>query len=261
MLNWRGSNWVKVHRPDLFTDRDHRKTLLNAISEEASKAGMSLIANTPTLESAKDVLRAGAKLFVYPVEDTLIDQEFIDLAKKNNLVYTPAFEAGTGRKDIQARSFDENRLPLHCVDSQTRLKAFYTDSLPASTADASIIPDQAEKIRKIREQNFRRIVEAGITMAVGSSSGAPLTLHGPATINEIMAMEKAGLSPMQTIVSATKNGAEALGLKNIGTLQKGKRADMLILNANPLDGISNIHNMELIIKEGKIWQRDLLEYE
>lgn len=170
MLNWKESEWVKVHRPDGIKDKTRRLKLLDSISEEANNAGMSLIANTPTLESAKDILRAGASLFIYPVEDTLVDQEFLKLAKENDLVYTPAFEAGAGRKEIETRNFDEDRLSLECVDPQTRTKAFYTDSLPASTAGASIIPDQAENIREIREENFRRIREAGIKIAVGSSS-------------------------------------------------------------------------------------------
>lgn len=261
MLHWNENNWVKVHRPDLIEDRSRRLNLLDAIREEANKADLSLIANTPNLESAKDLLRAGTSLFVYPVEDTLVDQEFLRLARENNLVYTPAFEAGAGRKEIRARNFDENRLPLDCVDPQTRNKAFYTDSLPSSSGDATIIPDQAEEIRNIREENFKRIHEAGITIAVGSSSGAPLTFHGPATVHEMKAMSNAGLSPMETIVAATKNGAEALGLTDTGTLEVGKRANLLILNANPLQNISNIRQIEYVVKNGKIWQRDLLEYE
>lgn len=260
-INWKGSNWIKLHRPDLFEDKSQRRILLNALSEEAQKADLSVIANTPSLESAKDGLRAGASLFVYPVEDTLVDKEFLKLAKQNDLVYTPAFEAGAGRKEIQARSFNEDRLPLACVDPATREKAFSTDSLPPSTAEATIIPDQAEEIRDIREENFKRIHEAGIKIAVGSSSGAPLTMHGPAIVNEMKAMEKAGLSPMETIIAATKNGAEALGLNDTGTLEEGKRANLLVLNADPLNDISNIRQIEIIVKNGKIWQRDLLEYE
>lgn len=261
MLNWKASSWVKLHRPDLFESKAKRKTLIDMLRDEAQQADMSIITNTPTLEGAKDGLKAGASLFVYPVEDTLVDREFLSLAKQNDLVYTPAFEAGAGRKEIQARSFNENRLPLACVDPETRDKAFFTDSLPSSTADATIIPDQAEEIRDIREENFRRIHEAGIRVAVGSSSGAPLTLHGPAIVNEMKAMEKAGLSTMETIVAATKNGADALGLNDIGTLEEGNRANLLVLNANPLDDISNIREIEIVVKNGKMWQRDLLEYE
>lgn len=124
MLNWKGSSWVKLHRPDLFESKAKRKSLINILREEAQKTDMSVITNTPTLEGAKDGLRTGASLFVYPVEDTLVDKEFLSLAKQNDLVYTPAFEAGAGRKEIQARSFDENRLPLACVDPETREKAF-----------------------------------------------------------------------------------------------------------------------------------------
>ncbi len=261
MLNWEGSSWVKLHRPDLFEGKTKRKSLINILREEAQKADMSIITNSPTLEGAKDGLKAGASLLVYPVEDTLVDKEFLSLAKQNDLVYTPAFEAGAGRKEIQARSFDENRLPLGCVDPETRDKTFFTDSLPSSTADATIIPDQAEEVRDIREENFRRIHEAGIRVAVGSSSGAPLTMHGPAIVNEMKAMEKAGLSTMETIVAATKNGADALGLNDIGTLEEGNRANLLVLNANPLDDISNVREIEIVVKNGKMWQRDLLEYE
>lgn len=74
-------------------------------------------------------------------------------------------------------------------------------------------------------------------------------------------MVKAELSPMETIVAATKNGADALELNDIGTLEEGNCANLLVLNANPLDDISNVREIEIVVKNGKMWQRDLLEYE
>lgn len=66
---------------------------------------------------------------------------------------------------------------------------------------------------------------------------------------------------METIAAATKNGAGALGLTDIGTLEAGKRANLIILNAIPLNDISNIRQIEYVVKNGKVRQCDLLEYD
>jgi len=261
MLADNKSDGVKIHRPDLLEDRERRHVLLRTASEEARQAGLRLIANAPTLESAKDALRAGASLFVYSVEDALVDEEFIELARLKGIVYAPALAAGVGANEIKAREFNEDRMPLDCVDPETRKKVRLTDSLPiAAGAEETIIPEQGKAVRQRRLENLRRIHEAGIAVAIGASGGAPLTLHGPATANEMEAVASAGLTPMAVLVAATQNGAIAMGRTDFGTLEPGKIADLVVLERDPLADISNVRSVALVVRGGKVWTREDLEY-
>lgn len=108
--------------------------------------------------------------------------------------------------------------------------------------------------------NLRRAAAEGIGLTIGSDSFcSSLTPYGTTAIGEMISfVEKAGISIMDTIVAATKTGAEMLKVGDItGTLEVGKSADLLVLSKNPMENIRNIsvNNMEVIIKEGKIVNR------
>jgi imidazolonepropionase-like amidohydrolase len=253
---------IKVHRTDRLDDRERQRTLLEAAAKEAHQAGLPLIANAQTLAAAKTALRAGTDLLIYPVDNTLVDQEFLDLARQNDATYVPALEVSKGAQEVRQRSFDEDRLPLDCVDPKTRRKAFLTDSLPVDDEEGSeVLPARTPTLQTNRKANLRRVHNAGVNVAVGASSGAPLTFHGPATAYEMNAMATAGLSPMEVLVAATRGGAKAMGrLEEFGTLEAGKRADLVVLNRNPLDNIANVRSIVRIVRGGQVWTRKELEY-
>jgi len=80
---------------------------------------------------------------------------------------------------------------------------------------------------------------------------------GESLHHELELLVEAGISPLDVIKIATKNGADALGILNkVGTIENGKEADMIILAANPIDNISNTKKIEAIINDGKFVDRD-----
>lgn len=103
--------------------------------------------------------------------------------------------------------------------------------------------------------NFKAARDMGIRIAVGADSFcSTLTPYGEYTLKEIYTMVDAGMTNMEAIVAATKNGSELLRVDDIvGTIEEGKSADLVILTENPLTDIKNIckDNMEAIMKEGK----------
>ena len=101
--------------------------------------------------------------------------------------------------------------------------------------------------------NIKAVHDAGILVGFGTDSGAmPTRLPGWAEHRELQLMVQAGLTPMDAIVGATGNAAKLLGdIKNRGTLAPGKRADFLILSANPLDDIRNTTHLVAIYHGGK----------
>lgn len=102
-------------------------------------------------------------------------------------------------------------------------------------------------------RNLKKLADAGVLIAMGTDSGAmPLRAQGFSEHLELELMVQAGLTPLQVIGIATKNGAEVLRIdKNFGTLEKGKIADLLILDGDPVQDIRNTRKINSVYKAGK----------
>ena len=98
-------------------------------------------------------------------------------------------------------------------------------------------------------KNLKILSDAGITIAMGTDSGVannPGRWQGYFEQVEMEMMNKAGMSPMKVIVASTGDAAKVMGLKNVGTLQAGNWADLVILRANPLDNIRNTRAIDSV---------------
>lgn len=129
-----------------------------------------------------------------------------------------------------------------------RDKALYTKPLERLTSE------QREQLKQgyANLQSFlRKFVQAGGTMLAGSDE-ASFILPGISFQRELQLMVDAGLTPMQAIQAATKNNAEFLQENELGTIQPGKLADLIIVKANPLVDIENIQKLEVVIKDGEV---------
>ena len=99
---------------------------------------------------------------------------------------------------------------------------------------------------------FRNAVDAGAKIAMGSDAGTPLNDHGRAW-RELIFMVKNGMQPMPALVAATKGGAELLGLdSDIGTIEPGKVADLVVVDGDPLSDISEIGRATWVIRSGVV---------
>ena len=101
--------------------------------------------------------------------------------------------------------------------------------------------------------NVKLLAEQGVRMVLGTDGGPARGGAGVDTLKELELMVKAGLTPHQAIQSGTRNAAQLLGkLDELGTLEAGKLADLVVINGDPLEDFSVIHNIELVIKNGSI---------
>ena len=256
-----GSDAVKVwylvsaSSPDTAEAQRH----LRAAAEEARAAGLPLIVHATNLWAAKDALRAGARLLVHSVEDRAVDDEFLRLAREAGATYTPTLAVYEGYRQLAERRFDPAGLPLECVDPATREKAALTDALPPRALPAGYA-ERFETRRRITAENLRRVHAAGIPVATGTDAGNPLTLHGASIFNEMEAMAAAGLSPMAVLEASTRHAARAMGRDDTGTLEPGKHADLLVLDADPLAEVRNLRAIRLVVRGGEVWTRGELEF-
>jgi imidazolonepropionase-like amidohydrolase len=105
-------------------------------------------------------------------------------------------------------------------------------------------------------RNIRRLRDAGIPLAVGTDAGNPGTAHGPSIYREMEAMQAAGMTPAEVFAAATITAARAMGrAAEIGSLERGKLADLIVLDANPVEDIANARRLRLIMKGGALYSR------
>ncbi|MDQ6802119.1 MAG: amidohydrolase family protein [Acidobacteriota bacterium] len=231
-----------------------------AAGEEARKYKLPLIVHATGLAEAKASLRAGANVLVHSVEDVPVDQEFLDLAKKNAAIVIPTLTVIDGYVrmyravvDRKPPSVDD---PNGCVDRATLAKIAET-----ATVDPSLVsPDRmaareqrAERFTRVTRGNLKTLVNAGIPIATGTDAGNPLTLHGPAIYAEMEAMQSSGMTPMQVIVASTATASRAMGLdKELGTIEKGKAADLVVTGADPSLDIANFRRIRYVVRSGVV---------
>jgi imidazolonepropionase-like amidohydrolase len=105
------------------------------------------------------------------------------------------------------------------------------------------------------ELSLKLAYEAGVPIAMGSDVGTPLNYHSENTL-ELYWMQQAGMSAIDSIVAATMNAARALGWDSwLGTLQKGKVADLIVLDTSPLDDLRQIADkkcLQFVMKDGQV---------
>ncbi|HVO50625.1 MAG TPA: amidohydrolase family protein [Thermoanaerobaculia bacterium] len=252
----RGAKAVKVWylvRPDLPVTATTPAVL--AAGEEAKKAGLPLIVHATGLAEAKVALRAGAKLLVHSVSDLPVDDEFLSLAKANGTFYDPTLVVLDGYVAV-ARGFAAHAPvafddPNGCVDPSTRARLAETARLELpKPVDLPRFEKRAAATRAVADANLRRVRDAGIPIAMGTDAGNPGTLHGPSVHAEMEAMQAAGLTPMEVLVAATSVAARAMGRDDVGTLAKGKRADFLLVGADPLLDIANLRKLNAVVRGG-----------
>ena len=119
-----------------------------------------------------------------------------------------------------------------------------------------VMPDQRKRFAEIRNTLVKRIHDAGGKIIAGSDSPDLLMSYGYAMHRELQALVKAGLTPYDALVAATRNPAEYLKAGNeFGTIQPGRRADLLLLSANPLADIANTQRIVSVFVGGRQFER------
>ena len=104
----------------------------------------------------------------------------------------------------------------------------------------------------------KKLHEAGVNIAAGTDSGTPGVIIGTGLHKELELLVEAGLNPIEAITAGTRNAADNLGKRSeLGTIEDGKLADMIVVSGNPLEDIKNTRNIKMVIKDGVIVKDNL----
>lgn len=268
-----GSTALKVLYPEPpAKEREAADAMLQVAGNAAHDAGLPMIVHATELRSAKVALRAGAKMLVHSVWDKLVDQEFLDLLAKNDAWYTPTMvvnfnwmkSSGTIYSGVPAEIDDPN----HCVDEAMLSWFGQVKAVRAEIGDENLPSLQrglqgafnSGKRWAYSELNLQAVRNAGGRIVLGSDAGNSLTVHGPSVNWEMEAMEAAGLSPREVIHAATIEGANAMGMaEQIGSLQEGKVADLLVLAQDPRITVRNFRSLSHVMRAGVLMSQSELQ--
>jgi imidazolonepropionase-like amidohydrolase len=193
------------------------------------------------LEDARGLVDAGVDVLAHSVRDQEIDAELVAAIKRRNVGYTPTFARDLARFVYESTpSFYSDPFFLSHADP-----AYRADMLalidPARQAqyrnDAARQADKASLEQGKR--NLEILSDAGVTIALGTDSGTNVgQWAGYFEHVELEMMVDAGMTPAQALVAATSGAARAMDVADeLGTIAPGMRADLLVLNTNPLDDI------------------------
>jgi len=255
-----GVDAIKVARDDLTWASTRAMPLmpaevLQALVDEAHRLQLKVYVHAPQLARAREALRAGVDGLLHGIVDEPIDQDFMALLKKNGAPYVPTLGMFEDVADVSA--FARRQSP-------------YWDQLglqPPAIYSAYISGFGVQLIKKLLNNsvstkqhlpvlraNLKQVFDAGIPIVMGTDTGFFGVLLGVATPLEMELTVEAGLKPADVIRAATINAARMIGRENEqGTIEAGKVADVLILDANPLDNIGAVRRIYRVVKGGVVY--------
>lgn len=260
-LAYMGSAAIKVwylQLPDSVQPR--ARELLMVAGEAAKQVGRPLIVHATQLPRAKEALAAGAKVLVHSVETAEIDDEFISAAKRNGTIVIPTLTVREGYEDVGLGRSPAPRYPLECVDPVTRAKLERvlpeaSRSRLAQVARSGVWDTQ----RKTMVINIRKMRDAGIPIAMGTDAGNPGTAHGPSIYREMEALQTAGMTAREVLLSSTLIAARAMGRESdLGSVDQGKHADLTIFDSDPGADVTNARTVRMVMRGGVLYSRSAL---
>lgn len=238
---WVDDNLGKSPKPNMEVEA--------AAIDEAHKRGLKVAAHVFYLSDAKKLVEDGVDVLAHSVRDKPVDNDLIRVMKEHHTFYIPTLQ-------LEEAFFIYPDKP-DWIDSP-----FFLNALQAPTRQTLLSPNYAAKIQSdpttvehrqflaTAQQNLQLLSKAGITIGFGTDSGAMFTrVPGFAEHRELQLMVESGLAPLDAIRSATSRNATMLGL-DTGVIAPGKRADLLVLDGDPLQNIANTEKIAAVIHNG-----------
>ncbi len=209
-----------------------------AIINEAHQNGMRVVAHIFNLEDGKQLLNSGVDGFGHGVRDRDVDEEYLRILKQHPQVWLgpnlPPRVVTPEQAAAEIAWVSETLPPSQIARMRGELA-----SRPAAVVQSELFGNQC--------RNLKRVRDAGMVIGLGTDGNIDI---GWGAHLELADMVFCGLTPAEAIVAATRTSAEILKLDELGTVAVGKIADFNVLDANPLDDITNSRKINTVYQRG-----------
>ena len=238
--------WVGLTREDY-----------QAVADTAHRHGLRVHAHVYAPDDVRNALEAGIDVLTHAGSAGTPPYEE-DLLRDIVVAGRPVVITGAHRVWVFPATVE---FPERLQDPRLRedLPAAMYDELQRSFESFHTLPYFQTTARQMffGDASLGQWIEAGAVMGMGTDSGTPLNFHTEALWRELKAHVDLGMTPMEAIVAATRVNARILGLADdLGTVEPGKIADIVVLRGDPRFSITELNEPELVVKDGKVYRRD-----
>lgn len=245
-----GVDFIKVHQ-------QISKEAYLAVTDQAKKYQISVVGHHPALVSTKEVIEAGQKSIEHIFGVPRPSSGLYPVLKEKEIAVTPTLVVTDKIARFNELSTNnDNRIRFISPALQffwEEQTAAWGENTEATIAIMSkMFPDFLEGTSLLHE--------AGINLLAGTDYGVVYIYPGSSLHEELELMVKAGLKPFEALQTATINPAKFLNKEmTMGTVKVGKFADLVVLNSNPLENISNTQDIFLVISNGRVYNKEELQ--
>ncbi|MDR6641456.1 MULTISPECIES: amidohydrolase family protein [Luteibacter] len=247
----RGTDIVKIWVDDFNGSLPvkMKPEIWHAVIDEAHARHLRVAAHVYYLDDARQLVDAGVDILAHGVRDRPVDSAFVQAMKQHGTWYIATLDLNEAAY-IYARHPAWMDQPFFTHAVQPALARQFADTAWRDRVQNDGSTRTNEEALQTNLKNLKTLYDAGVRIGFGTDAGAmPLRIPGFAEHRELALMVDAGLTPMQAIQIATQRAAELLGLDDRGVLARGKRADFIVLDADPSGDI------EATTKISAVWQR------
>ena len=208
-------------------------SLYRPIIEEAHSRGLRVVAHVYYLADAKELLRAGIDGFAHGIRDLEVDDEIMTLFKQRPQVFVIPNLPDT---------------PPSIADVDW-LSETYPPSAIQEMKKTAVASPARPRLFEVQARSLAKLAAAGVRIGFGTDAGVGAP-YGFSAHAELADMVAAGMTPTDVLVAATRTSAEIMRLDQLGTIASGKSADFIVLDANPLDDITNTRRISRVYLRG-----------
>jgi imidazolonepropionase-like amidohydrolase len=221
-----------------------------AAIEEAHARGLRVAVHATELETARTAVQAGADVLVHSVDDAPLDESFVALLRARRIPYVTTLVVLEGYAEALGQHVHLSPAERAVADPAVVASVVSPPPLPER---AAAIADRMRDRMAVALANAKRAEEAGVLVVAGSDAGNIGTFHGPAVLRELELLVQAGLTPAQALRAATLDAARAFGKeRDLGSVEPGKLADLVVLEADPLADVRNLARIRAVVKGGVV---------
>ncbi len=241
------ADFVKIRVDDnLGTTQKMPPMAYQIVLDIAHRRGLRLASHIFYLEDAKALLEAGSDFIAHSIRDTYVDDEVIELLKARDVCMCPTLtrELSTFVYESRPDFFDD---PFFLREADPDVIEQLLDPERQQKVKASETAQGYKAALQVASRNLKTLSDAGVRIAFGTDTGPAARFQGYFEHVELEMMAEAGLTPMQIIKAATGDAATCWQKEDeLGTLQPGRWADLIVLTENPLDDIRNMRGIESV---------------